>query len=336
MGYRLSYEAMNKIIKDLSQNYRIYAPKKAVYKGDDTIRYGEISSVEEIVSDRISGFSPKEAIFPIVQTMMFFNEDICTESEVDSRGIVLLARACDINGIERLDTIFLKNGDEEDFYYKRLREKVKFVLLECTNDWDTCFCVPMNANRTDNYQAALRFADGEILACLKDAELEKYFIGNKTCDYTPGFIEENQTKIRLPDIKRGDLGELFKLDYWKELDEKCIGCGKCNMVCITCSCFDTLDVIYKETSRNGERRRIWSGCMNEEFSTMAGGHNVRRAAGQRMRFRVFHKIYDFKKRFEGENMCVGCGRCSINCIKDISFTEAIGRLVEKTERRVKI
>ena len=53
MGYKVITENVNNILRQLSKDYLIYAPK--VFEGDgrfsdtDTIRYGEISSIEEIV-----------------------------------------------------------------------------------------------------------------------------------------------------------------------------------------------------------------------------------------------------------------------------------------------
>ena len=56
MGYKVITENVNNILRQLSKDYLIYAPK--VFEGDgrfsdtDTIRYGEISSIEEIVFDK--------------------------------------------------------------------------------------------------------------------------------------------------------------------------------------------------------------------------------------------------------------------------------------------
>ena len=44
-----------------------------------------------------------------------------------------------------------------------------------------------------------------------------------------------------------------------------------------------------------------------------------------MRFKVLHKISDYKKRF-GYHMCVGCGRCENICPEYISYTECLNRL----------
>ena len=60
---------------------------------------------------------------------------------------------------------------------------------------------------------------------------------------------------------------------------------------------------------------------------MAGGHSFRKKKSERMRFKTFHKIYDFRKRF-GFHMCVGCGRCDDVCPEYISFSECINRVSE--------
>ena len=125
--------------------------------------------------------------------------------------------------------------------------------------------------------------------------------------------------------------DIHALDMWREFDDNCIGCGGCNTVCITCSCFDTTDIIYNETSRDGERRRVWSSCMLNDYSTVAGGHNVRAKAGDRMRFKAMHKLYDYNARFGKGNMCVGCGRCDMRCPKDIHFSETIDKLAAAVE-----
>jgi len=44
-----------------------------------------------------------------------------------------------------------------------------------------------------------------------------------------------------------------------------------------------------------------------------------------MRFKVLHKVYDFKKRF-GYHMCTGCGRCDDVCPQYISFSSCINKL----------
>ena len=332
MGYKLSVGQADRILQELKQNYRIVAPKRFSKRGwkpgTDMIRYAEINSISEIVHDEQSDFSPKDVIAPIVQTILHFTADEMRTSSIDDMGILLFARACDINGIRRLDKIYLENGGQADLYYQRMREKLKIVLLECREGWDTCFCVSMGANRTGDYSLAVRFIDDGLLVELKDADFASHFEKMPETKYFPEFVQSNEKKVILPEINNiHTLRQVHDLPMWAEYNDECISCGSCNTVCITCSCFDTIDVIYNETSRDGERRRVWSSCMLESFGTMAGGHAVRKTAGERMRFKVLHKVYDYRMRFGGnENMCVGCGRCDRRCPENISFSDSINKL----------
>lgn len=333
MGYSISSGRMDEILAELGKSYRIFAPKQ----GKQYIRYGEIASMSQIVYQEKSHFSPKEVFYPIVQTLLYFTDTDCKESEpADERGILLFVRPCDINGIRRLDNMFLKNGGRADNFYQRMRKKVKFFLMECKESFETCFCVSMGSNVAEDYSVALRFPKeegGSFLVHVKEEAFEDTFGREAKVDFTPEFVTENQKKVQVPDITdRTMVKEIHGLPFWKEFDEKCIGCGGCNTVCITCSCFDTADVIYREGSRDGERRRIWSSCMLTEFTTMAGGHSVRTSAGDKMRFKAMHKVYDYKRRFGEEHMCVGCGRCDMRCPKDIHFSETIQTLAGEVER----
>ena len=190
----------------------------------------------------------------------------------------------------------------------------------------------MGSNVTDDYSVALRVNDDGVFVEVKDEAFADIFGGEAACDFTPAFITENQRKVNVPKITdRAMVKDIHALDMWREFDDNCIGCGGCNTVCITCSCFDTTDIIYNETSRDGERRRVWSSCMLNDYSTVAGGHNVRAKAGDRMRFKAMHKLYDYNARFGKGNMCVGCGRCDMRCPKDIHFSETIDKLAAAVE-----
>lgn len=324
----MTKERMDEIFATLSETYRIYAPVKR----GKFIRYGEVKRVEQVVWNEKSHFSPKEVFYPIVQTLLYFSENDVRESEVDNKPVIILLRPCDINGIHRLDTIFMENGSHADNYYQRLREKVKFFLMECPESFETCFCVSMGSNAADDYAVALRVNGDGVFAEVKDEAFAAVFDGEAACEFTPAFITENKRVVKVPEITdRAMVKDIHALDMWREFDDNCIGCGGCNTVCITCSCFDTTDIIYNETSRDGERRRVWSSCMLNDYSTVAGGHNVRAKAGDRMRFKAMHKLYDYNARFGKGNMCVGCGRCDMRCPKDIHFSETIEKLAAAVE-----
>jgi anaerobic sulfite reductase subunit A len=351
-AFSLTTANMDQILQELKKEYRIFAPKRYEKRGakssTDLIRYGEIHSVREIVHEIQSDFSPKEIYYPITQTMIRFQENQSIEEPAsDSRGVLIFARPCDINGIKRLDNIFLENGGHGDIYYERLRDKVRFVMMECGSGWDDCFCVSMETNKTEDYSLAVRFDQENLIVFVKDQAFEPYFSEEKSkefmdenrkvapenADFMPQFVTTNKKKVRLPKIQNHQqLKEVSDLEFWKEFDEQCIGCGGCSAVCGTCSCFDTVDIIYDETSSDGERRRVWSSCMLDTYTMTAGGSRFRKTPGANMRFKALHKVYDYNLRFGGdEHMCVGCGRCDKRCPKEISFFDIIFRLSEELE-----
>ena len=75
--------------------------------------------------------------------------------------------------------------------------------------------------------------------------------------------------------------------------------------------------------------------MLDTFTLTAGGGRARKTAGANMRFKVLHKTYDFKKRFGKENMCVGCGRCTARCPKDIDFVQVVNGFTDALEKAKK-
>ncbi len=334
----ITRDYMNDVLKKLRKEYRIYAPvhlpERGIPSEDGLIRYQEISKLEDIANDRQSDFSPKEVIFPVAQTIFSFDENSCRETiSKDPKGIIIFARACDINALKRLDNMFMANGGTSDVYYSQVRNKVKLFLMECEQSWENCYCVSMNTNRTDNYSIACRLHGEMIKLKIKDAEFAEYFEWAGSCDYEPQFIMENERKVRIPDIPDVQtLKEIANLPMWEEISEDCISCGGCNTVCGSCSCFETLDYLNQENSRKGERRRIWSSCMIPDFSRTAGGNLARKKPSQMMRYKALHKIYDYNKRFGGnEHMCVGCGRCIQRCPQDICFADTINRLSDEVD-----
>ena len=119
--------------------------------------------------------------------------------------------------------------------------------------------------------------------------------------------------------------EIVRSGLWDEYTSRCINCGRCNFVCPTCTCYTMQDVFYSDNGRAGERRRVGASCMVDGYTDVAGGGQYRKKNGERMRFKVLHKISDFKKRF-GYQMCVGCGRCDDICPEYISFSNIINKV----------
>lgn len=163
MGFSLSVSQADTVLHALQQDYRIYAPKRfpkqGRYSDTDIIRYAEVHSFADIVWDTKSDYPAKEVITPLQQAIFYFTEDEYRASKGKSKPILLLARPCDINAQRIQARIYAGNGGYNDLYYSRMRELVKFAVMDCNGGDDTCFCVSMGSNRTDDYALALKFSE---------------------------------------------------------------------------------------------------------------------------------------------------------------------------------
>ena len=326
MGYKLCKSEFQNVLDNLKKDYYIYAPK--VFKGSgtfsdtDIVRYDNLSSIEDIELEKKSNYSFKEAILPITQTLFYFTEDEVKEANIErEKAALIFLRSCDLHAIKRLDQIYLKNGFE-DHYYKRLRDNIKFVLIGCSQSFENCFCVSMNSNKCDEYDFAVNIRDNHFEIDCKNDEFKNLFKQYEELNVEIDYVKENDIKVKVAENLSLDV---YKSKMWDEYDTRCISCGRCNFVCPTCTCFTMQDIFYTDNGKVGERRRVHASCMVDEYTDVAGGGAYRKKNGERMRFKVMHKVFDYKKR-NGYTMCVGCGRCDDACPEYISYSNCINKL----------
>lgn len=329
MGYKLSKEKADIIFEQWAKKYDIFAPKvmegEGCFSDTDIIRYGKIEKRSDIEWSKKSDYSFKEILLAINETLFYFTEDQTTVPKGPEKDILIFLRSCDLHAVKRLDEIYLKNGFE-DFYYSRVRERAKFILMGCETTCASGFCVSMGTNKSENYDAYVKVDKDVVYMDLKCEELEAEI--KKTAevtDVTPDYVTENKEKVTLP---KKLSNESFTKEIWQEYGSRCIACGRCNFVCPTCTCFTMQDIFYRDNAKVGERRRVWASCQIDGYTDMAGGHGFRKNQGDRMRFKVMHKIYDYEKRF-GYPMCVGCGRCDDVCPEYISYSNCVNRLAKE-------
>ena len=327
MGFYFTKDGMNAVLKRLMDEYLVYAPIRMIgggaFSDTDSVRYGQISKISDIIFNQKSEYSFKEILLPLSQTLFFFTEYQFKEAEDPKNGAIIFLRSCDLHAVKRLDEIYLRNGFE-DYYYKRLRENVKFILLGCQNPFENCFCVDMQTNTIDTYDASIEQAgDGYVMdnhCNAWESLLSSHCLNQQ--DVQPSHVTETGVHVKIPD---GLSIDAANSKMWDEYDDRCINCGRCNFVCPTCTCFTMQDIFYTDNGKVGERRRVAASCMVDGYTDVAGGGSYRKKNGQRMRFRVLHKVYDYKERF-GYHMCVGCGRCDDICPEYISFSHCINKL----------
>ena len=338
MGYVLDKEGFSDLVSALLKDYRIFAPvlKKGAgrFTDVDCVIYDEIKDASEIELEKKSDYASKEFLTPLSETLLYFTEEEVKEADLCDKPVLIFGRSCDLNGLKRLDQIYLENGLAKDPFYQRRRDLIKPVLIGCGHSYDNCFCVSMDSNKyEEGYAFSVDLIDGEIHSNVLDKDFDGFFkaISDvKDKDVTPRFVTENEVKVEIPEEIPSSI---ITNELWDEYSTRCINCGRCNFVCPTCTCYTMQDVFYSDNGRVGERRRVCASCMVDGYTDVAGGGQYRRKNGERMRFKVLHKISDFKKRF-GSQMCVGCGRCDDICPEYISFSNIINKVNDAVEKEV--
>ncbi len=328
MGYEMKKEAFQKVLGEIGKSYRLYGPVKKIGEGrftnTDVVRYDFVKSLDELELNEKSDYSFKELLTPLSQTLFFFTEGQTKEADMDTSDVIIFLRSCDLHAVRRLDDIYLNNKFADPFYAK-IREHVKFALIGCSHSFANCFCVDMESNvAPENYLFSLDVDGDTVKSKVCCDELAKIFeaAGAVAADVTPAAVTENEVHVTIPETVPNSI---YKHELWNEYSSRCIDCGRCTTVCPSCTCFTMQDTFYTDNGKVGERRRVAASCMINGYTNVAGGGQYRRTNGERMRFKVLHKIYDHRRRF-GYNMCVGCGRCDDVCPEYISFSNIINKV----------
>ncbi len=327
MGYILDQKSMDAILGKWRENAVIFAPVRyagqSEFSGQDSIRYGEVNRIADIEFAEKSSFTFKDVFLPLCETLFFFTENSVKEADSREKQAIIFLRSCDLHAVRRFDQIYRLNGPE-DYFYSRLRKNAKFILIGCKQAFRNCFCVDMGTNLSTDYDAYIQPQDGSVLVDCNSGEWNDIFASaaQQTAQVRPEYPTDTDVHIHIPEDLSPDIANSA---MWEEYDSRCINCGRCNFSCPTCTCFTMQDIAYTDNGRAGERRRVQAACMVDGFTDVAGGGSYRQKNGQRMRFKVLHKVYDFNKRF-GYHMCVGCGRCDDVCPEYISFSQCINHL----------
>ncbi|MCW4002303.1 MAG: 4Fe-4S dicluster domain-containing protein [Candidatus Bathyarchaeota archaeon] len=300
----------------------------------DKFAFGPLESASDLRMDYdITLLPPKKYFFPQRETLVTYNvgKGFSARNQTETKPIVLIGvHPYDIVALLHMDEIFAETKSDPYYFEKRKSSIIIGVNIQRMSKW--CFASYMGC-ATVEYGYDLMLTDlgnryainigsqkGEELlekyaknvtnALARDIQLvgqkkrEVIAMTQQRLDFSPELIPELLSK------------SYEKSSFWEKHSEKCLACGSCVLVCPTCYCFDVKDNPDLSLEQ-GERVRTWDGCLLEDFAKIASGENFRPTRPTRYRHRYFKKGKYLYDRF-GFISCVGCGRCSSNCLPDIA------------------
>ncbi|MGD9082889.1 MAG: hypothetical protein PVH72_05065, partial [Desulfobacterales bacterium] len=242
----IAQDELADMLERISKEMDVWVP---VEMGDKKwgVRFLPYHRDNVVVLDRQSTISPKNVVFPQVETLLRFRYqkddndpskqhiDLKDQQEVSS-ALVFGARSCDVRGFHTFDHVFL-NGRYKDPYYGQRREKTLFATLLCDTEDSACFCSSVGSGPGDREGSDLWMVsvdDGYVIEALNDKGRKLIPIMGKQA--TPEQIEKAQQiqeqvtgkrigEYDLTQSAKDFTGRFEDMDYWRDMISKCISCG---------------------------------------------------------------------------------------------------------------
>ena len=316
------------LLQHTSQTANVYIP--AIVEGTSQfVRFGTEPGCASKPNFELQNtkLPPKGLLFPSTEKMYSWGTEgreafIRSANQETAPFVIFGIRPCDMASIDRLDEVFLTKGYVDEFYDSK-RRALTTVALACNQVSDACFCDSMYSNPNEAPSADVLLLEGEDAFEVRP-QSEK---GQALVDTWSSFLEEGQVQreniacavqVNMDGIAE-KLHNMFDSPLWDEVSTACLTCGSCTFVCPTCHCFDLSQSRKKEEN---ERFRCWDSCMFVDYTLMAGNHNPREQKRSRVRQRFMHKLCFFEERY-GQPLCVGCGRCLLDCPASVDIVEII-------------
>jgi sulfhydrogenase subunit beta (sulfur reductase) len=346
------------LLADLrGQGYQTVGPRFQ----DESIVYGPIETLHDLPrglvseqkpasyrltqtgSERCFDFIPggqswKQFLFP--PRHLLFNgvkEGKWTWHENDEpapRYALIGVRACELAAIQVQDKVFLR-PDFFDPQYRKRREGLFILAVNCLDPDSTCFCTSMGTGprHSSGFDLCMTELD-EVFLVEVGSELGRSLLLARSFSLPSAFMQSTTDQALqraaaaitrtldtngLPEL----LLDRLESERWTEVGKRCLSCANCTQVCPTCFCWDATD----STALNGkstQRERVWDSCFNPNYSYVFGG-NTRPSIRSRYRQWLTHKLGTWKAQF-GTQGCVGCGRCITWCPAGIDLTEEAAAL----------
>ncbi len=297
------------------------------------------------------------------------NHENQAQKEIKPR-LLFGIKPCDYHALKITDSFF-KNGFEDFYYLNKSDNSMAIVFGCLTPPEPlSCFCSSTETgpmlNKDSSYKFDVQFIaeeDGYIVET--GSEKGETFIADNSAFFKKE-PDQGSLKKRLELIKKNALKNI-KLSVpfnsavesmrdksggqvpggadssadentrsiYKSISGRCIYCGACLYVCPTCTCFNVYDNsnFRQDISgkTEGERVRVWDGCVFSGYTREASGHNPRAEGYIRAARRYEHKLkYDVP--VYNRSSCVGCGRCLTACPVGTGMSVFIRGITENHEK----
>ena len=319
---------INALIKDDSWNVI------GVKSRGNKFAFAHLENAEELRLDYdVTLLPPKKYFFPQRETLFTYDisDGFSTKNPEEPKPMVIVGvHPYDIVALLHMDEIFRETKSDAQYFRKRDAAIIIGINIQRMSKWN--FSSYMGSAAID-YGYDLMLTDlgnryGINVGSQKGEDLLSKYARNVSTALARDIQIAGQKKREvmgmsqqkfafppelIPELLRDSYG---KSGFWEKHSENCLACGSCVLVCPTCYCFDVKD--NPDLSlEHGERIRTWDGCLLEDFAKIASGENFRATRPTRYRHRYFKKGKYLFDRF-GFVSCVGCGRCSSNCLPDIA------------------
>ncbi len=298
--------------------------------------FAELSDAHKLRLDYdVAYLSPRKYFQPPKETLLTFTTAprLSVEATFATEPFVLVGvHPYDLKALGQMDRIFEK--DNADGNYLARRQAATIVASDPLRATAWSFWPWMDAATVDSgFDLFVTDLGNALLVEIgtdKGAALLTQHATSRDATEeeiaTRATLRANFKKLCKPEravnIPAGEIGATVAKNHehpvWAEMAEKCYSCGTCNTVCPTCYCFDVREEMDLSLTE-GVRTRQWDGCLLEQFASVGSGENFREHRPDRFRHRILRKSsYVPSLLGTSELVCVGCGRCSSQCVPDIT------------------